>query len=56
MESLSKWAYKQNKYIFTALGGVSREGVGPQVCKELAEPDRPGGGRERINPPLVGLL
>ena len=51
-----KWTHKQNKHIFTALFGGSREGGGSQRCKEAAEPDHPGGGRGRVNPPPCGLV
>ena len=50
-----KWAHKQNLLTF------ARDFEGPrarrafQECQQLAEKDRQGGGRGRVNPPPCGF-
>ena len=42
--------------VFKAFLNVSKGPGGAQECKEVAEKYRPGGGRGRVNLPLVGLF
>ena len=51
-----KWAHRDLILIFTKDFKVSRERKGFQECKQVAEKDRQGGGRGRVNPPPCGLV